>query len=135
MTEFPLDARDPIEALDHLLKNEKCRDHFFDTPNNVDNLVQGISDLQWLYEQSCELFKLDKTAALKLMFHIFFKTPSDFGMHHIFDSIGLYMEDAMNEDVCNYIRKYWGKQHSNISEADRAWWIRECASWHCILPA
>lgn len=67
------DAIDKV--LDELVYNKEFRRHFFVEPEKIDQLVRDTSDLQFLYERSCDLFKVDEVAALKLMFHIFFQTP------------------------------------------------------------
>jgi hypothetical protein len=135
MTAFPLDANNADEALQELLKNDQCRDRFFQAPEKVDHLVKGMKDLQRLYEQSCEIFEVDKRAGLKLMFHVFFQTPYGLGMYHVFDAIGLYMDDAMDDEVCAYIREQWKHHSPTLSAEDKVWWRRECEAWHCQLAA
>jgi hypothetical protein len=123
------------KVMEELFRSDQFRSQFFDKPEKIDQLVRCASDLQRLYEQSCDLFDLDKVAALKLMFHIYFQTQSGFGMHHVFDAIGLNMDNAMNDEVCGYIKEQWERCLPMLSEDDKAWWRRECAAWRCVLPS
>lgn len=131
---FPLEARSADEALDKLLTDTTARLQFFCEPDDVDSLVRSEPDLQKLYERACDLFERDNVAALKLMFHIFFQSPYGFGMHHVYDAIGLYMGNAMNDEIREYIRAQWKSHVSSLSEDDKVWWRRESRAWGCELP-
>ena len=104
-----------------------------DTPK-VQAVIRNIKDLDWLHKKCSEMFEVDKTAALKFMFHVFFEdTPYSIGNYDIYDSIALYMDDSMNDEVCQYIQKRWAQQKNSMSTEDKEIWLRECESWHCSL--
>lgn len=115
-----------------ILNNASLLAKAIEEPHSLDIRLAKLQDIEWLYDKLTLFYKTDPSSCAKLMFLLYFsKNQNKFGLQHVFDSIGLYISDAMNHDVSTFIRKEYENRMNDLDEPMKSWWAKEIEVLGC----